>query len=348
MWRTPFGSELTRPGENEVNYTAYVIPSQASDDDHNLNIGIVNHTHFHLKWALMAAIHFNASSSDIDWFVTMDDDTLPFIDNIARYLARFENPRDKDYFLHGPGERASPNRLGNGGGGFFMSRKILEGSRFQLPTCILGMARRVMNGDIRLDTCLRRYTGNNPQYEPAMFHMDPKVIRGDITGLIEGYMSKVGLLTLHHIKKKKFQLFPRVFLDQLVSDNWIDYQTKLFVKSSRLLGINFLRRFAIALGEGKIGVLNDGYSIVIFHGSVDAVQHYLASVETTFGANPEAIYDELRDLFTEPNPDVERYYLVEATNVNGTITEEFGLKDDVTKRIKVVRTQSEVTLVSLP
>jgi hypothetical protein len=209
------------------------------------------------------------------------------------------------------------------------------------------MARRIINGDIRLDTCLRRHQDKPPDFEFAMFHMDPKVIRGDITGLIEGYMSRVGLLSLHHIRKKEYKLFSVSFLKQLNAPDWILCQTRMFVRAARVLGQNFLTRFVVKLEDGAVGVLNDGYSFVVFpDGDTEKVFDYVTSVETTFGANPEAIYEELRELLVPPNPEIVRYFIWQATEENDVITETFALAKNISQKVTVVRTPTQVRLVS--
>jgi hypothetical protein len=273
----------------------------------------------------------------------MDDDTLPFVDSVARFLGTLPEPRRNYYFVHGPGERKSGNRLGNGGGGFYMSRKLVEDSAQAVTTCLRRMGKRVLNGDIRLDTCLRRFLDRHPQFVTAMFHLDPKVLRADLTGLVEGFFTKVGLIALHHIDKWRFELFPGAATKKVNKDEHLHTQTKCFIQSAGILGTNFLKRH-VMMFERRFVILNAGYSIVFFPDDhTFSVMTYLTGVEDTFSATKLTLYEELLDLLVPPNQSVTRYYLRTITNVQGEIQQVYALPGDPSAILTVTRRGATVS-----
>jgi len=344
-WKSGFGSELIRQNPGEPPNLIYWGQDDTGVIPPDFNIRRSNCSNYHRKWANMG---FDAAplQPGVDWFVLMDDDTLPFVDNIARFLAAFPNPRQNYYFFHGPGERKSDNRLGNGGSGFYISRKLMVDAENFSRVCIQGMARRILNGDIRLDTCLRRFLDRNPDFVTAMFHLDPKVLQGDLTGLIEGFATKVGLLALHHIDKVRFRLFPKRYMKHLSDDNPLREQTRIFYQATGTLGENFLTRHVLKLSDNRSVILNEGYSVVFFPDSqVLPVVNYLMGVERTFKGTPFNLYSELLDLLIEPNPKLVRYYLKTIeTDGNGVISEEYALAEDLSATVVVLRKGKTVML----
>jgi hypothetical protein len=331
------GSQLIRANSESLHCTIYWGPNDEGYIPKHLNVRRSNQTNYHWKWALMAHDALEAEAPDVDWFILMDDDTLPFVDNVAGFLGTFPEPRRNYYFIHGPGERKSGNRLGNGGGGFYVSRKLVEDSGQIVRTCVRRIARRVLNGDIRLDTCLRRFLDRHPQFVTAMFHLDPKVLKGDLTGLAEGFFTKVGVIALHHIDKWKFELFPRAYIEKCTNDQHLRAQTKSFIQSAGTLGRDFLKRHVMLL-ERRFVILNEGYSIVFFPDDhIFPVMTYLMGVEETFIATKVTLYDELLDLLVPPNQRLKRYYLRNITDVEGAIQQVYAHPEDPSLTVAVTR-----------
>jgi hypothetical protein len=288
-----------------------------------------------------------AEEPDADWFVLMDDDSLPFVDNIARWLATFPNPRKSYYFIHGPGERRSGNRLGNGGGGFYVSRKLMEDTVNTTERCVLGMAKRVLNGDIRFDTCLRRFLDRFPDFVTAAFHLDPKVLRGDLTGFVEGFVTRVGLLSLHHIEKVKFQLFPKKFMKEMTALDANINQKIMFIRSVGALGSNFLRRSAVKTIAEQIVILNEGYSMVVLPDlRIDRALTYLLGVEETFRGTPVNLYGEMSRYVIRPNTQIQRYYIRNIKKEKDVVVQEYGLFLNISQTVTVVRKGDVVTFLS--
>jgi hypothetical protein len=338
------GSQLIRSRPSELRCTIYWGPTDNGTAPSHLHVRRSNYTNYHWKWALMGFDNLPFDPA-VDWFVLMDDDTVPFVDTIARFLATFPNPRDVHYFLHGPGERQSGNKLGNGGGGFYVSYKLMKDAEKFARRCVPGIRRRVLNGDIRLDTCLRRYMDRMPDFVMAAFHFDPKVLRGDLTGIIEGWMTKVGLLAFHHIDKVKFELFPKKYMARLSGVDAKRMQTKFFLESAGVLGEHFLKRHIIRFNQTRTGILNEGYSVVFFKSSTLApVVTYLMGVEQTFGGTPINLMTELQDLLISPNPNANRYYIKSIRNAGDVIEQEYALETDITVTVTVVRKGTEVTI----
>jgi hypothetical protein len=342
FWTKDFGFRASAAG---VDYLVFVMPSDFVENS-DLPLRVFNGTNYHMKWALMLLEALKTAPITVEWFIAMDDDTIPIVDNIARYLASFPRPREVEYFVHGPGERQSQNRLGNGGGGFFVSRALLENSKANLTKCVKGMSRRIFNGDIRLDTCFRRHRWAMPQFEVAMFHLDPKALRGNLVGLIEGFMSRVGVLSIHHIAKVGFDLYPIDFLLGAKTHDVDTLQIGMFVNAAGMLQTKFLERYITKLGDGRVAVLNDGYSIAIFpKEDWTAIEEYLVGVETTFGVTEPVVFWELKDFLVKRNPYIVRYFAVKFTRDNGTLEEEFVLETNVREKVRVLHKEGSVELV---
>jgi hypothetical protein len=343
-WNSGAGSQLIRANSTGVHCIVYWGPRDLGTPPSHLDVHRSNHASHHWKWALMVYDAILAGPPEIDWFIVMDDDTLPFVDSVARFLGTFPEPRQNYYFVHGPGERRSGNRLGNGGGGFYLSRKLVEDSAPTVDRCVRKMARAVLNGDIRLDTCLRRFLDRHPQFVTAMFHLDPKVMSGDLTGLVEGFFTKAGLIALHHIDKWGFQLFPTEYIRKLGKSRPLRAQTQSFVESAGILGMNFLKRH-VMLFQRRFVILNEGYSLVFFpDNNIFSVMTYLTGVEDTFKAAKLTLYDEVLDLLVPPNRQVTRYYLKTITNVEGVIQQVYALPADPSVTVTVTRRGTNVTL----
>jgi hypothetical protein len=167
--------------------------------------------------------------------------------------------------------------------------------------------------------------------------LDPKVLRGDLTGIIEGLFTRVGLLSLHHIEKVKFRIFPRNFLWSEAKDFLRD-QARRFVASCGVLGENFLRRSALVTQGGRIAVLNEGYSIALLPDTrLEQALTYLLGVEETFGGTPINLYDQLLVYMVPPNAGIQRYYLKSISEEHGSIVQQYGLATNSSEVITVVR-----------
>jgi hypothetical protein len=346
-WNSGLGSQLVRANSKSVHYTVYWGPQDGGEIPKDLNVLRCNQTNHHGKWALMAYDALQTDPPGSDWFIVMDDDTFPFVDNVAGFLGTFPEPRRNYYFVHGPGERKSGKRLGNGGGGFYLSRKLVEDSGRAASRCVRWMAKRVLNGDIRLDTCLRRFLDRHPQFVTAMFHLDPKVLRGDLTWLVEGFITKVGLIALHHIDKWRFALFPMAFIKKFAGPQPgpLRAQMKHFIESAGILGMNFLKQH-VMLFEDRFVILNEGYSVVFFPDDhIFSVMTYLTGVEETFTATKFTLYDELLDLLVPPNMRVTRYYLRNITDVEGAIQQVYALPEETSVTVAITRRGSTVTFI---
>jgi hypothetical protein len=146
-WRTSTGSSLIASGDPTFpHHAVYWGPDDSGTPPANMNVKVSTEKNYHYKWALMGYASL-ATEPDADWFIHMDDDTLLFVDDIARFLATFPARRDDYYFMHGPGERRSGSKLGNGGGGFYVSRKLMKDTANTTKHCVLGIAKKIINGE---------------------------------------------------------------------------------------------------------------------------------------------------------------------------------------------------------
>lgn len=324
--------------ETEFNSTRYI-------ETNSYNISLINQTSHHKKWFFMIRENFKIVPDEIEWFIILDDDTLPFLDRILTTLTKYENPKDNSYFIHSPGERISGTHLGNGGSGFIMSRKLATMIIPELDDCNKHIRRRFYNGDIRLDHCTRYKTGTMPILDYGMFQMDKKGLSGDLTGFIENYADRYVLKCLHHLEKTDFFLFPKKFCEMMSQNSLFNVRySKKYKKNIKLdldfdtfadpnyfsqaahfslsLAISdnlFLNRFIIILNGKKqkfCGILNLGYSFVVFSSPIDKKKNlknelfeYLKGVENTFTSNNDVLYNNLTRLIIPKNNNLKRFYI---------------------------------------
>ena len=327
-----------KPADIKLNSTDYITSK-------SLNISLINQTSHHKKWFFMIKENFKTVPKDVEWFIILDDDTLPFIDRILSTLSKYDNPSNNSYFFHSPGERTSGLHLGNGGSGFIISRKLATMIIPELEDCNKYIQRRFYNGDIRLDHCIRYKTGTMPILDYGMFQMDLKGFSGDMTGFIEGYADKYILKSLHHLEKSKYLLFPSEFNTMMSQNgfNNVNYHKKMrgdlplnldfdtfsepnyfsqaahFARSLVISDNLFLKRFIILLknkNEKYAGILNLGYSFVVFSSPYEKknnflkneILDYLKGVEQTFTANIFVLYENLTRLLVPKNEKLKRFY----------------------------------------
>ncbi|OHS95333.1 hypothetical protein TRFO_38568 [Tritrichomonas foetus] len=311
MWNSEFGSNIIKNTGMKPHHTVYW---RTEDESENLpkdyQIDRINESNYHFKWAYMIIENFKNVPNNVDWFVAMDDDTLPFLDRLLPALSKYPNPRDEIYYIHSPGERKSGTHTGNGGSGHIMSRKWAETVIPSLKECNSHIMKRIKNGDIRLDLCSRRILDQLPTYDYGLFHMDPKGFKGDLTGFVEGFLDRMNFKVIHHMEKYIYYLFPKSF-GRLMMNNDINYtHTKHFVKSARISGDLFLKRFAMRGQDDTYYILNMGYSfITIPRTNKTAIDVYLNNVESTFTFTESLLYDELNTLLVPPNQEIKRFYL---------------------------------------
>jgi hypothetical protein len=291
----------------------------------------------------MPAEALRISTDQQCWFMMLDDDTLPFLPGISRFLAGFVDPWHTQYFMHSPGERRSGVRLGNGGGGMIISRKLVENSYHTLPGCVSRPRRRgFKNGDVRLDDCLRKFSWEMPRFIYGMWHLDPKVLGGDLTGLVEGAMTRYGMLTVHHLNKGDFSLMPKTFTIQLNDSAY--HAVRVSMKASGVLEANHLARFVTKIGN-SFAILNEGFSLVVFpeYATLEDLLVYLLGVEMTFWS-PENLFDEVKDFLVPSNVQVKRLYLVNITKNGDEIVEEYAMAENAKRVMEVMRKGEHVAI----
>jgi hypothetical protein len=99
------------------------------------------------------------------------------------------------------------------------------------------------------------------------------------------------------------------------------------------------------LADGRVVVLNDGYTIAVFP-SADwkAVAKYVMKVEQTFEVTETVVYPELRDFLVPPNTEIVRYFAIRVARKRGRVVEEFALEANPNKKAFVVHADGVVRI----
>jgi hypothetical protein len=158
-------------------------------------------------------------------------------------------------------------------------------------------------------------------------------------------MSRIGVLTIHHIKKVGFELFPRDFLIGMGVDEPNIFQVGMFVKAAGMLQTDFLKRYITRLTDGRIAVLNDGYSIAVFPGdNWQVIIQYLLGVEQTFDVIFQVLFDELKQFLVIPNQKIVRYYAIKIERKDENVIEEFALESNHLEKLTVIHSNGAIKL----
>lgn len=364
IWSTKYGSNLVKDTGIQPLKTVYweyedMHPTNLSEvkftnvDNYNqftnYKITLINETDSHDKLSFMLAQNLKHVPSDVEWFVIMDDNTLPFLDRIASMLSKYDNPLKNPYLIHSPGDKTKKHAR-NSGSGYYLSRKLVETIVPKLKQCD-----ERLDNDARLDKCIRSITDISPIIDHGIFHMDPKILKGNLTGFIEGYVDRYNLKAIHNIEE--YYLFPEKFLKMMkendlynvktvnpksgsvlnlsfdsfpTSGNNFFSQAAHFANSAAVSGDMFLKRYIIMINKNEryfCGILNFGYSLIVFDIEYKQVRYmdlarellkYLSGVEQTFEVISDALYDNLTRLLVPECKKVMRYYL------KRTIIDKFG------------------------
>eukprot|EP01012_Entosiphon_sulcatum_P020363 TRINITY_DN25330_c0_g1_i1.p1 TRINITY_DN25330_c0_g1~~TRINITY_DN25330_c0_g1_i1.p1 ORF type:complete len:502 (-),score=45.94 TRINITY_DN25330_c0_g1_i1:121-1626(-) len=151
----------------------------------------------------------------VRWVFVVDDDTYPFVSNLARLVVRLD-PR-KAAYLGATSEARLANivfgRMAFGGGGILLSRHLLEKLAPRLPWCT--RHRRLPGvpqdppvlhtcSDKRLAWCLTTSMPGVPlTLEPGMHQVD---LSGDARGFLEAEVSRHRVYSLHHLEDLELQV----------------------------------------------------------------------------------------------------------------------------------------------
>ncbi|KAK7404925.1 hypothetical protein VNO78_05981 [Psophocarpus tetragonolobus] len=136
------------------------------------------------------------NESDVRWFVFGDDDTVFFVDNVVRTLARYDHNRW--FYVGSNSESYEQNvkysfEMAFGGGGFAISSSLARVLASVLDSCLTRYA-HLYGSDSRIFSCLAELgVALTPQ--PGFHQLD---MRGNLFGMLAAHPLSP-LLSLHHL-----------------------------------------------------------------------------------------------------------------------------------------------------
>ncbi|KAL1818097.1 hypothetical protein ACET3Z_020671 [Daucus carota] len=136
------------------------------------------------------------NQKDVRWFVFGDDDTVFFVDNLVKVLAKYDH--DKWYYVGANSESYEQNDkyafgMGFGGGGFAISYGLGRVLARVLDSCLMRYP-HLYGSDSRIYSCLAEL-GVHMTHEPGFHQVD---VRGDLFGMLTSHPLSP-LLSLHHL-----------------------------------------------------------------------------------------------------------------------------------------------------
>ncbi|KAK8464045.1 hypothetical protein PHAVU_011G107433 [Phaseolus vulgaris] len=136
------------------------------------------------------------NETDVRWFVFGDDDTVFFVDNVVRALARYDHRR---WFYVGSNSESYDQNVDHsfemafGGGGFAISCSLAEVLARVLDSCLRRYA-NLYGSDSRIYSCVAEL-GVGLTHEPGFHQLD---MRGNLFGILAAHPLSP-LLSLHHL-----------------------------------------------------------------------------------------------------------------------------------------------------
>jgi hypothetical protein len=273
------------------------------------NVRQLNITDHRVVWPMLVLDALIQSRKTTKWFVFLTDDTIPFLDAIMRFLGRFHDPDQAPYLFYGIGQGPNAAEFKKSGG-FFLSRKLVEHLNNRLVECSLEMQGE---SDVLMISCIEQFLGRKGHVVDGMFAIKESPITGDLTGIVEGWVSRTGALTLSSL-----------FENCWIGDPGIgrSKEAVLLIKAQDFLGEAFLRRY-VCRRKGAFWLLNDGFSIVRFSETDELIEYYV-SVEKTFNITG-GLSSDFASFVVNKTFGVERYRLMSVEKrKSGKIEERFS------------------------
>lgn len=335
IWSTEFGSSIVKDTGIQPLKTVYCDAKEAKSENFTSPIEFSKNCKVKLIDEVnkinILTDNFHNVPSNVEWFIIIDDKTLPFVDRIDLMLSKYANPLKNDYLIRGP-KNKNKTRSSSSGMTYILSRKLAEK--------IVQNQNKCENGILK---CIRSITDISPIIDNGFLKLDPLVIKGDLSGLIENYVERLNLKSIQNIEND-FYLFPKQFLN-MMKENY-QFNVKIgsdkknlsfnsfpipgrnffsqeahFANSAAVTRELFLKRYIIMFTKNDrfyFGVLNMGYSFLVFNIEYKLYQHYelvkeimkyISGVEKTFEIIPDELYYNLTRLLMPQCKKLFRYYL---------------------------------------
>ncbi|XP_027347608.1 uncharacterized protein LOC113858990 isoform X2 [Abrus precatorius] len=146
------------------------------------------------------------NESHVRWFVFGDDDTVFFVDNVVRMLAKYDHERW--FYVGSNSESYDQNvkysfEMAFGGGGFAISYSLARVLARVLDSCLRRYG-HLYGSDSRIYSCLAEL-GVGLTHEPGFHQLD---MRGNLFGMLAAHPLSP-LLSLHHLDAVE-PLFPNM------------------------------------------------------------------------------------------------------------------------------------------
>ncbi|KAL5573258.1 hypothetical protein UlMin_022855 [Ulmus minor] len=192
---------------------------------------------------------------EVRWFVFGDDDTIFFVDNLAKTLAKYDH--DRWFYLGSNSESYEQNvkysfDMAFGGGGFAISHSLAKALANVFDSCLMRYA-HLYGSDARIFSCVAEL-GVGLTHEPGFHQVD---MRGNLFGVLSAHPLSP-LVSLHHIDTVD-PIFPNMSrteaLEHLFKAVNVDpigiLQQTVCYDSSHSLTISIAWGYAIQVIEGN-------------------------------------------------------------------------------------------------
>ncbi|XP_050381976.1 uncharacterized protein LOC126798926 [Argentina anserina] len=144
--------------------------------------------------------------ADVRWYVFGDDDTVFFVDNLVRTLAKYDH--DRWYYIGGNSESYMQNvkygfDMAFGGGGFAVSHSLAKALARVFDSCLMRYG-HLYGSDSRVFSCVAEL-GIGLTHEPGFHQVD---MRGNLFGMLSAHPLSP-LVSLHHLEAAD-SIFPNM------------------------------------------------------------------------------------------------------------------------------------------
>jgi len=234
----------------------------------------------HDRYGLMLGTGYRVAPASVRWFMTVDEDTFLFVENLLDVLAHYDPAQP--WYIGDISEDAQGldwyTRMAYGGGGAVFSRPVVEALMgnhdYNLTNCN-ARYERISTGDERLSRCIGDLGVSLTRH--AGFHQVD--VRGDLRHVLQYVYSTAPLVSLHHV----YSSWP-IFLSDTTPLDAMDRLLASYRTHRHVHDLFLALHFSHLPVVGITVALNVGYSVRVWQNMIPS--GLFTKIVPEFGFSP--------------------------------------------------------------